>query len=394
MRIAIAAEHANSAQLTGVEHYARELILALARIDRANTYLLYLRNPPRGWCEGLPDNFEVKWIPFPAAWTQVRLSLAMLADRPDALLVPSFSMPLLHPRNTVVTIHDLAWRLFPETENSRQRQSLAFTHAFARLFARRLIAVSESTRKDLIESLGIPASKVEVVHHGFSQPVASAAAEAGSAESKVPADNRPLLPAQPFVVCLGTLQPRKNIPRLIDAFVRMKESRGLPHSLVIAGRQGWMCQELVEKINATPGVVYLGYVEDRLALLQRADLLVQPSLYEGFGLSILDAFAQRVPVACSNISSLPEVAGDAAEFFDPYSVQSIATAMIKVLTNPTRAEELRLRGSGRLNHLTWEACARKTLAVLEEQPGRTHSTNRSRRFTPALLSKTIPPYTD
>jgi glycosyltransferase involved in cell wall biosynthesis len=304
----------------------------------------------------LPSNFTVRHLPSRIAWTQFRLSLAMLKDRPDALLVPSFSMPLLHPRNTVVAIHDLAWLLYPETETRLQRWSLTFTHIFAKWFARRLIAVSGATKRDLVGRLHVSEASVEVIHHGF------AFDHAESPESKSN-DSYP----KPLIVCLGTLQPRKNLGRLIDAFLQMKDETGLPHLLVIAGRKGWMCEDTIAHAKESKDVIYLGYVEDRLALLRDASLLVQPSLYEGFGLSILDAFAERVPVACANSSSLPEVAGDAAEFFDPYSVSSISAAMTKVLNSPTHADDLVQRGWNRLQQFTWDACARKTLHLITSQ---------------------------
>ncbi len=357
MVIAVAAEHANSSQPTGVEHYSKQLILALSRIDQKNKYILYVRTPPQLWFWELPDNFTVKHLPSPIAWTQLRLSFAMLTDRPDALLVPSFSMPLLHPRNTIVAIHDLAWLLFPGTETATQRWSLTFTHVFAKLFAHRLIAVSNATKKDLVRRLRVPESSVEVIHHGFTHD-----SEEVHTEDDVQTFSRPL------IVCLGTLQPRKNICRLIEAFARMKEQTGMPHLLVIAGSKGWMCDEILDLASQTKDVLYLGYVKDRLSLLRKASLLVQPSLYEGFGLSILDAFAEHVPVACANSSSLPEVAGDAAEFFDPYSVPSMVSAMTNVLKSRTHAEDLARRGWDRLQHFTWEACARRTLSLIANQP--------------------------
>jgi len=357
MVIAVAAEHANSPQPTGVEHYSKQLILALSRIDGVNEYILYVRTPPQLWFWELPKNFTVKYLPSPIAWTQLRLSLAMLTDKPDALLVPSFSMPLLHPRNTIVAIHDLAWLMFPETETTTQRWSLAFTHLFAKLFAHRLIAVSNATKKDLVGRLHVPESSVEVIHHGFTH-----SDEEGKAD-----DDHDLL-ARPLIVCLGTLQPRKNLCRLIEAFARMKEQTGVPHLLVIAGSKGWMCDEILTLANKTKDVVYLGYVKDRLSLLRKASLLVQPSLYEGFGLSILDAFAEHVPVACANSSSLPEVAGDAAEFFDPYSVPSMVAAMTNVLNSRTHADDLARRGWDRLQNFTWEACAQRTLSLIASHP--------------------------
>jgi glycosyltransferase involved in cell wall biosynthesis len=353
MIIAVAAEHANSPHPTGVEHYSRQLILALSRIDRVNQYILYVRTPPQMWFWELPDNFTVKHLPSRFAWTQLRLSLAMLQDRPDALLVPSFSVPFLHPRNTIVAIHDLAWLLFPETETTAQRWSLAFTHTLAKWFARRLIAVSNATKKDLVMRLHVPESSVEVIHHGFTY-----------SDEMSDEHEKPRTFKGPLIVYLGTLQPRKNICRLIEAFSQLKEETGIPHQLVIAGSQGWMCEEILDLMEKTKDVVYLGYVKDRHALLKKASLLVQPSLYEGFGLSILDAFADRVPVACARSSSLPEVAGDAAEFFDPYSVPSMVSAMTNVLNSRSRAEDLAQRGWDRLQQFSWETCAQRTLRLI------------------------------
>jgi glycosyltransferase involved in cell wall biosynthesis len=366
MKIAITAEHANLDELTGVEHYTRQLILALARIDHKNEYVLYFRTPPKEWCSGLPPNFSFRVMPAPFAWTQVRVAWEILRNRPDALLITSFSMPLVHPRNSVVTIHDLAWQLFPESINLKQKLWLVVTHQFATRFAKHLIAVSEQTKQDIVSLLKVPGSKIEVIHHGFS-PHEALTGSRGEAAARLSVTNKCELSKSqsPFILCLGTLQPRKNLIRMIDAFCAFKEQTKLPHRLVLAGRAGWMCQDVLDKARITPDVVYLGYVKDRLALLRSAELLVQPAIYEGFGLSLLDAFSQNVPVACSDVSSLPEIAGDAAELFDPYSVESITEAMINVLTFPERAEELRLYGARRLQSFTWEGCAKKTLEVVE-----------------------------
>jgi glycosyltransferase involved in cell wall biosynthesis len=366
MKIAITAEHANLNELTGVEHYTRQLILALARIDQQNEYVLYLRTPPGEWCSALPSNFSIRVMRAPFAWTQLRVSLEILLHRPDALLITSFSMPLIHPKNSVVTIHDLAWQLFPESISLSQKLWLLVTHQFAAKFAKRLIAVSEQTKQDIVKILKVTAKKVDVIHHGFSSLEAHAAPSNGTPDTaSLPSGGTSLHTKPPFILCLGTLQPRKNLIRMIDAFCAFKEQTMLPHQLVLAGRAGWMCQAVLEKARTTPDVVHLGYVKDRLALLRSADLLVQPSIYEGFGLSLLDAFSQSVPVACSNVSSLPEIAGDAAEQFDPYSVESITASLVNVLTSPKRAEELTRRGTSRLRSFTWEDCARKTLDAVE-----------------------------
>ena len=366
MNIGITAEHANVEQVTGVEHYTRELIRALAKIDSRNRYILYMRTPPGDWFRDLPSNFEACVMPASFAWTQLRVSWEIWRRRPDALLVTSFSMPIIHPHNSVVTIHDLAWQIFPETLSRKQRLWLIFTHYFASRFANRLIAVSAQTKGDLIRLLKVRESKIDVIHHGFGDCGPDQASALKAAQDTLSSELwSDALGTTPYILCLGTLQPRKNLVRLIDAFLRLKQRTSLPHMLVLAGRAGWMCQDVLDKAEASPDVVYLGYVKDRLGLLKAADLLVQPAIYEGFGLSLLDAFSQQVPVACSNVSSLPEVAGDAAELFDPYDTEAITSAMVNVLTAPGRHQELRARGSLRLRQFTWEACAHKTLEVLE-----------------------------
>jgi glycosyltransferase involved in cell wall biosynthesis len=365
MNIAITAEHANIEQLTGVEHYTRELIQALARVDDRNRYTLYLRTAPGAWCDNLPPNFVTRVMPARIAWTQLRVSWEILWRRPDALLVTSFSMPLVHPKKSIVTIHDLAWHLFPETVQIKQRLWLHFTHIFASKFAARLIAVSEQTKRDMIRILKISSGRIDVIHHGFSDQNQETNRKAENPTDQSTSIQQASMAQTPFILCLGTLQPRKNLIRLIDAFLALKDQSPLPHTLVIAGRAGWMCQDVLDKIRSSASVVYLGYVEDRLSLLKQADLLVQPAVYEGFGLSLLDAFSQRVPVACSNVSSLPEVAGDAAEYFDPYSVESMTRAILNVLGSPQRSEELRSLGAHRLRGFSWDDCARKTLATLE-----------------------------
>lgn len=364
MRIGIAAEHANTTTPTGVENYCRQLICALSRLDNGHSYTLYLRADPQDWIIGLPGNFSYKVIRSPIAWTQIGLSWEILRRRPDALLVPSFSMPLVHPRNSIVTIHDLAWHILPDTHVKRQRLWLTFTHRFACRFAKRLIAVSQQTKQDLSKRLGVPASKIDVIYHGFSRETEQRTLPANTAEVANEASRINALP-RPFVLCLGTLQPRKNIIRVIDAFTRAKTRSGFPHTLVIAGKKGWFCEEITRKIDASPGVIYFGYVLDRFALLRVASLLVQGAIYEGFGLTLLDAFAEGIPVACSNISSLPEVAGDAAAFFDPYDVENISVVLQRVLTDPDYSTALSAKGHLRINRFSWDDCARQTLESLQ-----------------------------
>jgi len=357
MLIGIEAERANLSQKTGVEHYAKQLILHLARLDRKNRYILYLRTKPEGWFLSLPENFTVKVMPFPIFWTQLRLSWEVLRHPIDALLIPASAMPLIHPKRSFVTIHDLAWRYYPETFTRFNRWFLEYSTKFAIKAARGIIAVSRSTKNDLVRFYGVKKEKVTVVHHGY--------------ENKIINNKLNILNSLPekYVLFLSTLQPRKNLEGLIDAFRGLKEEcPELPHKLVVVGKPGWKFEKILEKIEKNKDIVaYLNHVSDpdRLAIMAGAELLVLPSFYEGFGMQILEAFAAGVPVATSKISSMPEVAGEAAVYFDPKNITEMKNAIKSVLLDKSLAESLKEKGQIRLKDFSWEKCAKETLEVLE-----------------------------
>jgi|SRR5579872_20430 len=361
MLIAIEAERANIDNPTGVEHYAKQLILALAEIDRENKYILYLRTAPKSWIFNLPKNFEHKVMPFPVAWTQLRLSWEILWHRPDALFIPASALPLIHPKNSVVTVHDLGWTRFPETFGKWQLFTLKLFTWFARKFSSRIIAIAEQTKKDLIEMYDLPAQKITVVYHGFD-------IENENIKSDPIEQNKLNALPQKFILYLGTLQPRKNPQGLIDAFVDLKINHNISdYSLVIAGGKGWLYQEILDKIEKYKkhGIIYFGYVQDRLALLKKAAMLVHPSFFEGWGLQIFDAFAMDVPVASSNAPALPEVGGDAVEYFDPNNKEQIGQAILKIINDQNLRRQLISRGSERIKQFTWKKCAEQTLNVIK-----------------------------
>ncbi len=356
MTIGIEAQRANHPQKTGVEHYAKQLILRLAQIDRVNNYTLYLRTKPESWFLSLPPNFKLKVMPFPLFWTQLRLSWEMLVDAPEVLFIPASALPLLRPKKSVVTIHDLGWKFYPESFTWFMRNFLDWSTGFAAKNASKIIAVSESTRRDLIRFYKIDPAKVSVVHHGY-EP-----------DSKFQIPNSKLDLPDKYVLFLSTLQPRKNLEGLIDAFRRLKDEHPeLPHKLVVAGRPGWKFKAILNKIQANSDIViYLNHVSDaeRFALVKRAELLVLPSFYEGFGMQILEAFAQGAPVAVSGASSMPEVAGEAAVYFNPGNINEIAAAIKSILLDKSLADNLREKGFRRLKDFSWEKCAEETLKLL------------------------------
>ncbi len=222
--------------------------------------------------------------------------------------------------------------------------------------------MSAATRDDLVAMLGVPAAKISVVHHGV-RPVECLPAR----------DQRATLEhlgiAQPYVLFVGTVQPRKNLQRLIRAFAQVV-SAGLPHRLVIAGRMGWLTEPIRAEV-ATLGLVdrvhFAGYVpdDDLPALYRGADAFAFPSLYEGFGMPVLEALSYHVPVVASNTTSLPEIVGDAGVLVDPLDEAAIGAALMHVLTDASLRARLAVAGPGRAARFTWEQCARETIAVLE-----------------------------
>jgi len=360
MTIGIEAERANNPVKTGVEHYAKQLILHLAEIDRVNLYTLYLRTNPESWFGGLPKNFTVKVIPFPVFWTQLRISLEMLMHPVDVLFIPASALPLIHPKKSVVTIHDLAWKFYPDSFTGFMRNFLEWSTRFAIKNASQIIAVSQSTKNDLIKFYGVNAGKVTVVHHGYEV----------SAQYTVDSKQVTAVLPENYVLFLSTLQPRKNLEGLIEAFKLLKaEHPELAHKLVVVGKPGWKFESILNKIEQNKDfVVYLNHVseEDKSYILGHADALVLPSFYEGFGMQILEAFEANVPVAASNISSMPEVAGEAAVYFNPCETTEIKNALKNIILDKSLAESLKEKGKERLKDFSWQKCAVETLKILTE----------------------------
>jgi glycosyltransferase involved in cell wall biosynthesis len=354
--IAIDASRAMAAARTGTEWYSAELITALAALTERPPLVLYHR--PGGALALTVPGVQQRPVHLPRLWTHVGLSFALARDRPSALFVPSHVIPLVHPRATVVTIHDLGYRYEPEAHPRTQRWMLELTTRWNARVARRIIAVSSQTRADLIEQYRVPPERIEVVHSGLNHERFAAP---GS-----PDILRQLGVQQPYLLFLSTVQPRKNVVRLIEAFEALG-SRNL--SLVVAGRSGWLAGPIETRIAASPNrdrIIRLGHVPDDVipALYNGAEAFVLPSLYEGFGMGVLEAMACGCPVVTSNRSSLPEVAGKAAILVDPHDVASLRDGLQRVL-QPSQRAALSAAGRRRAAEFTWERTARQTLAVIE-----------------------------
>jgi glycosyltransferase involved in cell wall biosynthesis len=366
MQIGVDASRLAVAARTGTEHYTWELLRALGQLDRRNSYRLYCnRVPPT--LPPLPSSFVLRPLPFPRAWSHGRLSLEMLLHPPDVLFVPAHALPLVPPRRSVVTIHDLGFLHHPEAHTRIQR---LYYRLFTRLSARRathIIAISEATKRDLQRFYGTPAAKISVIYHGvspFFQPIHDRAVI------------EPVLRhygiRTPYLLFVSTVQPRKNVVRLIEAFAQVQRQLGPGNAplLVLAGKRGWLTDQIERRaaeLGIAEQVMFAGYVaDDHLpALLNGALAYVVPSLYEGFGMTVLEAQACGTPVLASNVSALPEVVGEAGLLVDPYDVAAIADGIMRLVTDAELRASLRERGLRQVAEWTWQRTARETLAVLE-----------------------------
>jgi len=257
---------------------------------------------------------------------------------------------------SVVTLHDLAYHHQPETFGTLARVYLRYHHRHCARAADRIIAVSHHARQDLVRTLGVPDGRVRVVYHGVAPQFH---------EPPGPPPRR-LRPG--YVLSVGTIQPRKNLDVLVDAFARLERD---DLTLAIAGRRGWKTRRFDEACRRTP-VRLLGPVSDRQlpGLYAHAGVFVQPSSYEGFGLTAAEAMACGAPVIAAHAGSLPEVVGDAALLVPPRDVEALAAALERVLAHEGLAGELAAAGRERARTFTWERSAAEHVAVYRELAGR------------------------
>lgn len=366
MNIAIQTSDLDHSRIDGTRVYLRELLRRFGTDAPTVNFSLYHKNifnplltPPQY------ENYTVRTLPFPYAWMQTRFAWELFRARPDKLFLPIQAAPALMPRGIEVTatIHDVAFRRYPETFPRTHLWKLNFMLETAVRRADKLIAVSESTKRDLLEFFPqISADKIRVIHHGFDREFFGI---------RVPEEvlSKTLrtfhLQRSGYILYVGALQPRKNLVRLIRAFEGMKQS--VPEAkLVLAGEEAWLSQEIIDTWENSPvrdDIVLPGRVsfEDLRLLYQGARFFVFPSLYEGFGLPILEAFASGIPVLTADNSSLTEVAGDGALYCRAGDVADIREKLERLWRDDTLRADLITKGTKRLEHFSWDVCARETL---------------------------------
>lgn len=361
MIIAIDGNEANVEKKVGISEYAFELLSEFKKNKISNIrFLIYLKTAPRPELPEEDKNWNYRIVKPSKAWTQFGLpfDLYFKKPRPDVFFSPTHYAPRFSPVPTVVSIMDLAFLHYSELFRKEDLYKLVNWTKYSVFRAKRVLTISNASKNDIIKTYQIPEEKVVVTYPGL--------------RLMHTMDDSKILKKygvhKPYILFVGTLQPRKNIARLIEAF-----SKILPKhdnlNLVIVGKKGWLYEEILQapqQFGVEKQVLFLEFVPDTdlSELYKNALCFVLPSLYEGFGLPILEAMHYGCPVITSNVSSLPEAGGDAAIYVDPLSANDIAAKLVSVVSNRTLRDEMIKKGREQVKKFSWEKTAKETLSVL------------------------------
>ena len=369
MRVAIDARKLHD---FGIGTYTRNLLRYLARIDHETEYVLLCHEPDLGIGAQLGPNFRtvLESSKNYSVREQIHVPWVLRRERPDVFHAPHYVLPPAVPCRSVVTIHDCIHLMFPQYLPNRA----AYVYAKASMWSaakrsNRILTVSEASKRDIMHFFNVPPEKIVVVYNAIDERFRIAPAEQDVARVR----ERYQLNHK-FVLYAGNIKPHKNLVRLILAFDELRKGGFDDLKLLIIGDEISKLPALrraVHEHKLHKHVRFLGYLPDEtLAILYRlASVFVFPSLYEGFGLPPLEAMASGTPVVTSNVSSLPEVAGDAAVLVDPYDVGSIVAGVRLVLTNPTLASELSAKGIERSREFSWTRSVTRICELYREVAG-------------------------
>lgn len=370
MRIWIDGFEANVPQRLGSSQVAFELLRNLEKIDRKNEYTVLLASDPLG---DLPKErsgwkYQILKINFFKTYIAIPFALFSAKKKPDIFFSPTHYGPFISPVKRIITIFDLSFLHFPQFFKPRDFWQLRLWTKISVLGARHIITISEFSKNDIVKNYNLRADAITVAHPGYKDDIYRPLKD----QNKIKEVLKKYKIDSPYAIYIGTIQPRKNIARLIEAF---KDIEGL--KLVVVGkttgegRQGWMFDEILNKprqLGIEDKVIFTGFVsdEDLTFLLNGAEVFVLPSLWEGFGIPVVDAMACGVPVIVSNVSSLPEVAGDAGILVDPFDIDSIAQAIRKVVTDRKFKEQKSKEGLTQAKRFSWQKMAEIVLQTFKE----------------------------
>ncbi len=373
----------------GVGHYTFQLIRHLLKIDQRNQYSIFFdyRVREKDVKKFSRPNVKIKYFPWsdykkylPGAYSEI-LGLATLTGKNLDVLhttSPDARVPLGYRGKVVTTFQDLSIYKYPEHFHKDWRVRCRYNRRAMAGRSDRIIAVSNNTKKDLRELFKVPEKKVSVIHNAVDERFFQNLIES-KAEIKKDLEEKFRI-AKDYILFVGTLEPIKNVTRLIQAFQQFKnenrkKNNGKDYQLVLAGKKGWLSNEylqIAKDAGVARDVLFLGYVEgdDLQKLFKSAQLFVMPSLYEGFGMTVLEAMACGAPSLVSNINPLKEIAADGVEYVDPMGTEEIAKKMREIIENDDKKQAMVERGRKRAREFSWEKCAKRTLEVYKELTGK------------------------
>lgn len=352
IKIGIDASPVARSYVSGTERYTREIISNLAKIDRVNEYTLYTpKSIDSEFLDLLPNNFNQSVIPMRRFFSQIGLSSTILFNSPDILFIPGHVLPLIHPKKSIVAVHDVGFLDYPENYSSNDLWYLKFSTKFALRHSMIIVVPSNFTKKEILRKYpSVDSSKIKVCYPGLSSIMSSVS------------DTGLNIPT-PFILFVGRIEERKNVTRIIKAF-EIIQPKFPSLKLIIIGKRGHGYSEIKNKIMNSKyenNIIILENVADEEIdnYYKKASALVFPSLYEGFGFPIVEAFKNKCPVITSNCGAMKEIAGDAAILVNPPEVGDIGMAISKILTRDNLKNELTAKGEERVKIFTWEACAKR-----------------------------------
>ncbi len=350
---------ANVEKKVGVSFYTLNLLRWFKKKANKNLrFLIYLKNKPNNDLPEENNYFKYKIIAGKFLWSQTYLPLNLFLEKKiNIFFSPAHYLPKFCPVKTVVTIHDLSFLYFPKEFLLKDLIQLKLWTKYSIKKANKIIAVSKTTKKDIIKNYNIPEEKIEVIYNGYEK-----ISNTKSEKFTIKIQNKP------YILYVGTIQPRKNINVLIEAFSKFKLLYP-EYQLIIAGKKGWLYKDIFKKVidfGLEDCVFFTDYISENqlIFLYKNASCLVMPSLYEGFGMPLLEAMNFDCPVISSYSSSLPEIAGDAALYFDPNNYLDLVEKLKLLKENSDLKKDLIKKGKERIKQFSWKKTAEQTLDLI------------------------------
>ncbi len=372
MNIAIQASDLDSSRIDGTRVYLLNMLSRFGIVSQNDDFFIFHKkefNPELS--PKIYKNYEIIKKNFPIYWTQTRFSFELWKGNYDALWMPMQALPFIRRKNlkTTVTIHDLAFKYFPDLFPSKDLRRLNLFTNFAVKNSNKIIAVSNSTKKDILKFYPeIKEDKIKIIYHGFDPELFQ---KEISEEEKNKINTKYHIQGARYILYVGALQPRKNLEILIEAFDEIKSKSDFDDlKLVLAGGKAWMWEGILNQISKCKykkDIIITGTIpfDDIVILYHNASVFVFPSLYEGFGIPLLEAFASEVPVISARNSSLVEVGEEAPLYFDEKNSEDLVDKIQKILINENLRKDLIRKGNEQIKKFSWDKCARETLEFIK-----------------------------